>query len=228
MAVRKNLDQIVENIENAKKRVGRTDPVELLAVTKFVDWDLIDQSIDWGIRSIGENKTQDMNKRIDRYKDLLEYHFIGNLQRNKVKEIIGKVKLIHSVGSQRLAKAISDRALYEDLTQDVLIQVNVSKEETKNGIYLEDLDSFVYNILEYPNIRVRGLMTMAPYQADEADLRKIFGSLYKAFEDIKVKNYKEVSMSYLSMGMTQDYEIAIEEGSNIVRIGSAIYGDRTY
>lgn len=228
MTVKSNLDEICDNIQRAKKRAGRTDKVKLLAVTKFVDWDLIDESIDWGITEIAENKTQDMLGRIDRYQDKLDYHFIGNLQRNKVRDILGKVKLIHSVGSDRLAKAISDRAVYQDLTQDILIQVNVSKEDTKNGIYLEELDSFVYNILEYPNIKIRGLMTMAPYGAPEKDLREIFGKLYEANEKLKNRNYNEISLDYLSMGMTQDYEIAIEEGSNLVRIGSAIYGKRNY
>lgn len=228
MSVKENLNEVIENIENAKKRSGRTDDVHLLAVTKTIDYDLIDESIEWGVRHVGENKVQDLLKRIEHYGDKLKYHFIGGLQRNKVKDIVGKVYLIHSVDSLRLAKEIQKRAANENLIQDVLIQVNVSKEETKSGVYLEELDEFVYNILELNNIKIRGLMTMAPFDADENELRQIFRKLYDAFNDIKNKNYDEVSMDYLSMGMTGDYEIAIEEGANIVRIGSGIYGERNY
>ncbi len=228
MSVKENLNEVIENIENAKKRSGRTDGVHLLAVTKTIDYDLIDESIEWGVRHVGENKVQDLLKRIEHYGDKLKYHFIGGLQRNKVKDIVGKVYLIHSVDSLRLAKEIQKRAANENLIQDVLIQVNVSKEETKSGVYLEELDEFVYNILELNNIKIRGLMTMAPFDADENELRQIFRKLYDAFNDIKNKNYDEVSMDYLSMGMTGDYEIAIEEGANIVRIGSGIYGERNY
>lgn len=228
MSVKENLNEVIENIENAKKRSGRTDDVHLLAVTKTIDYDLIDESIEWGVRHVGENKVQDLLKRIEHYGDKLNYHFIGGLQRNKVKDIVGKVYLIHSVDSLRLAKEIQKRAANENLIQDVLIQVNVSKEETKSGVYLEELDEFVYNILELNNIKIRGLMTMAPFDADENELRQIFRKLYDAFNDIKNKNYDEVSMDYLSMGMTGDYEIAIEEGANIVRIGSGIYGERNY
>lgn len=228
MSVKENLNEIIEKIEKAKNKVGREDEVHLLAVTKTIDYDLIDQSIEWGVRHVGENKVQDLLKRMEHYGDELNYHFIGGLQRNKVKDIVGKVNLIHSIDSERLAKEVQKRAGNVDLVQDVLIQVNISKEESKSGIYLEDLDEFVYNILELDKIRVRGLMTMAPYEAEEKELRQIFSKLYRAFEDIKKRNYAELSMDYLSMGMTGDYEIAIEEGANIVRIGSGIYGERNY
>ena len=130
--------------------------------------------------------------------------------------------------SNRLAEEIQKRSLGASIIQDILIQVNVSKEETKSGVYLEELDEFVYNILELSNVKIRGLMTMAPYEAEEKELRQIFSKLKNAFDKIKNQNYNEVSMDYLSMGMTGDYEIAIEEGANIVRIGSGIYGERNY
>ena len=228
MSVKENLNEIIERIEDAKVRSGRVDDVHLLAVTKTIDYALIDESIESGIRHIGENKVQDLLKRIDHYGDSLKYHFIGGLQRNKVKDIIGKAYLIHSVDSKRLADEIQKRSESEDLVQDILIQVNVSKEETKSGVYLEELDEFVYNILELSNVKIRGLMTMAPYEAEEKELRQIFSKLKNAFDKIKNQNYNEVSMDYLSMGMTGDYEIAIEEGANIVRIGSGIYGERNY
>lgn len=227
MTVKENLSRVRENIEAAKKRAGRTDEVHLLAVTKTVDFKLIDESIEDGVDRIGENKVQDLLKRMDYYGDTVKYHFIGSLQRNKVKDIVGKVELIHSVDSLRLAKEIDKRSKNNDVIQDILIEVNVSKEESKSGVYLEDLDEFVYNILEYENIKLRGLMTMAPFGAEETELRKVFGGLRTASEDIKNK-YHDVSMDYLSMGMTSDYEIAIEEGANIVRVGTGIYGARNY
>lgn len=228
MSVKENLNKITNQIENAKKKVKREDEVLLLAVTKTIDYDLIDKSIEWGVRDIGENKVQDLLKRMDHYGDKVNYHFIGGLQRNKVKDIIGKVKLIHSVDSLRLAKEIDKRAKNIDIIQDCLIQVNVSKEESKSGVYLEELEQFVYNILELSNIKIKGLMTMAPYEAKENELREIFSRLQDAFNNIKNKNIKEIDMDYLSMGMSSDFEIAIEYGANIVRIGSSIYGDRNY
>lgn len=228
MSVKDNLNEIVSEIKEAKKRANRDDDVLLLSVTKTVDYDLIDESIEWGVRDIGENKVQDLLERINHYGDKLNYHFIGTLQRNKVKDIIGKVKLIHSVDSLRLAKEIDKRAKNIDVIQDCLIQVNVSKEESKSGVYLEDLEDFVYNILELSNIKIRGLMTMAPYEASEEELREIFQSLHDAFISIKNKNIKQLDMDYLSMGMSGDFEIAIEHGANIVRVGSKIYGKRNY
>lgn len=228
MSVQDNLNEIVSEIKEAKKRANRDDDVLLLSVTKTVDYDLIDESIEWGVRDIGENKVQDLLERINHYGDKLNYHFIGTLQRNKVKDIIGKVKLIHSVDSLRLAKEIDKRAKNIDVIQDCLIQVNVSKEESKSGVYLEDLEDFVYNILELSNIKIRGLMTMAPYEASEEELREIFQSLHDTFISIKNKNIKQLDMDYLSMGMSGDFEIAIEHGANIVRVGSKIYGKRNY
>lgn len=228
MSVKENLEQIRYDIEEAKSRVGRKDTVHLLAVTKTIDYKLIDESIDLGINTIAENKAQDLLKRIDHYGDQLHYHFIGNLQTNKVRDVVGKVDLIHSIDRLRLAESIDKRCDFEGVKQDGLIQVNVSKEESKSGVYLEDLDEFVYNILKYDNLRIRGLMTMAPHGVSEKELRQVFSGLYNAFEKIKSKRYKELSMDYLSMGMSDDYKIAIEEGANIVRIGSGIYGNRNY
>ncbi|MDO5028258.1 MAG: YggS family pyridoxal phosphate-dependent enzyme [Bacillota bacterium] len=225
--VKKNLEDIVQRIEKAKERAGRTDQVHLLAVTKTIDYDLIDQSIDWGVSHVGENKVQDILKRMDHYGDRLKYHFIGSLQRNKVKDIVGKVELIHSVDSLRLAKEIDKRAKNADLIQPCLLQVNVSKEESKSGVYLEELEEFVYNVLKLDNIKIRGFMTMAPFDASEEELRKYFGSLRDAFNKYN-KEVPGLEMEYLSMGMTHDFEIAIEEGANIVRVGSGIYGERNY
>lgn len=228
MDVKRNLDEIVKEIEAAKKRGNRDDEVHLLAVTKTIDYDLIDESLEWGVTHIGENKVQDLLKRMEHYGDRVKYHFIGNLQTNKVKDIVGKVELIHSVDRKKVAKEINKRAKKANVVQDVLLQLNISKEETKSGVYLEDLDEFVYNILDYENINIRGLMTMAPYGASDEELHEIFSKMRKAKEKLEEKYSDDLTMDYLSMGMTDDFEIAIEEGANIVRIGSGIYGERNY
>lgn len=228
MSIKENILKIREEIEEAKSKVGRTDDVLLLAVTKTVDYGLIDESLEVGIEEIAENKVQELLKRMDHYEDRVEYHLIGSLQTNKVKNLMGRVKLIHSLDRLNLANEIDKRAKNAEIIQDVLIEVNAAKEESKAGIYLEDLDEFVYNILEHSNIRVRGLMTMAPFTDDEAILRETFRKVYEASERIKAKNYENIGMDYLSMGMTNDYKIAIEEGSNIIRVGTGIYGRRNY
>lgn len=228
MSIKENILKIREEIEEAKSKVGRTDDVLLLAVTKTVDYGLIDESLEVGIEEIAENKVQELLKRMDHYEDRVKYHLIGSLQTNKVKNLMGRVKLIHSLDRLNLANEIDKRAKNAEIIQDVLIEVNAAKEESKSGIYLEDLDEFVYNILEHSNIRVRGLMTMAPFTDDEAILRETFRKVYEASERIKAKNYENIGMDYLSMGMTNDYKIAIEEGSNIIRVGTGIYGRRNY
>lgn len=228
MSIKENILKIREEIEEAKSKVGRTDDVLLLAVTKTVDYGLIDESLEVGIEEIAENKVQELLKRMDHYEDRVKYHLIGSLQTNKVKNLMGSVKLIHSLDRLNLANEIDKRAKNAEIIQDVLIEVNAAKEESKSGIYLEDLDEFVYNILEHSNIRVRGLMTMAPFTDDEAILRETFRKVYEASERIKAKNYENIGMDYLSMGMTNDYKIAIEEGSNIIRVGTGIYGRRNY
>lgn len=228
MSIKENILKIREEIEEAKSKVGRTDDVLLLAVTKTVDYGLIDESLEVGIEEIAENKVQELLKRMDHYEDRVKYHLIGSLQTNKVKNLMGSVKLIHSLDRLNLANEIDKRAKNAEIIQDVLIEVNAAKEESKAGIYLEDLDEFVYNILEHSNIRVRGLMTMAPFTDDEAILRETFRKVYEASERIKAKNYENIGMDYLSMGMTNDYKIAIEEGSNIIRVGTGIYGRRNY
>ena len=153
---------------------------------------------------------------------------IGHLQTNKVKNIIGKTKLIHSLDRISLAKELDKRSKRNNIVTDVLLQVNVAEEESKFGLKVDEVLYFIEDILELTNIRVRGLMTIAPYTEDRSYLRNVFRSLYKLSEDIKTRNYEGLSMDYLSMGMSNDYEIAIEEGSNMVRVGSSIFGKRNY
>ncbi len=158
----------------------------------------------------------------------INYHMIGHLQTNKVKYIIDRVKLIHSLDRMSLTKELNKRSKNHDIKIDSLIQVNVSKEATKFGLEVEEVIPFIEKTLEYPNVNIRGLMTMAPHTDDEKVLRDVFRTMYNLKEEIKSRNYKELSMDYLSMGMTNDYRIAIEEGANMIRVGSAIFGKRNY
>ena len=171
---------------------------------------------------------QELEKKIDAFKGDTNYHMIGHLQTNKVKYIIDKVKLIHSLDRMSLAKELDKQARKNDLVIDALVQVNVSEEESKFGLSVEEVLGFIEKVLKYKNVKIRGLMTMAPHTDDEKVLREVFRGLYNLKEEIIKQNYKELSMDYLSMGMSNDYKIAIEEGSNMVRIGRGIFGERNY
>lgn len=211
------------------ERSGRSgDHVELIAVTKTVDINTINKAIDEGVKSIGENRVQELKRKISDIDKEVNYHMIGHLQSNKVKDIIGEVELIHSLDRMSLAKEINKRSKAQDLITDVLIQVNVAEEKSKFGLKTEEVISFIESIVHMENIRIRGLMTIAPHIEDKEELRAIFRELYALKQSISDKNYSEVSMKYLSMGMTNDYEIAVEEGANMVRVGRAIFGDRNY
>lgn len=205
---------------------GRKDKVELIAVTKTIDLDRIKEAIELGVENIGENKVQELEIKIPLLENSVDYHMIGYLQTNKVKYLIDKVKLIHSLDRQSLAKELDKRARQNDCISQVLLQVNVAEEETKSGLKVEEVLPFIEEILELKHIRIRGLMTIAPNTGDEAILRKIFRTLYNLKEDIAGRHYENISMDYLSMGMTNDYCIAIEEGSNMVRVGTGIFGKR--
>ncbi len=227
--IQENISIVNENIEKALSKSGRIgENVELIAVTKTVDLENINIAIDAGIKSIGENKVQELEFKIDQINKFVDYHMIGHLQTNKVKNLIGKTKLIHSLDRLSLAKELNKRSKKQDLVTDVLIQVNVSEEESKFGIKVEEAFGFIESILSMDNIRIKGLMTIAPHIEEEKKLRSIFRELYELQESIKRENYSELSMEYLSMGMTNDYVAAIEEGSNMIRVGRGIFGDRNY
>lgn len=229
ISIQSNIIMIEENIEKALKKSGREgEKVELIAVTKTIDIDRINETIRVGISNIGENKVQELEKKYDLIGDTVNYHMIGHLQTNKVKNIIGKTRLIHSLDRLSLAKELDKRSKNNAIVTDVLIQVNVAEEESKFGLKVEEVLYFIEEILDFKNIKIRGLMTIAPNTTDEILLRKIFRTLYNLKENIKNKNYENLSMDYLSMGMTNDYELAIEEGSNMIRVGSAIFGKRNY
>lgn len=220
---------IQENIEKALIRSGRKDhKVELIAVTKTVDIPRIQEAISCGIENIGENRVQELVKKIDAFGDKVQYHMIGYLQTNKVKNILGRVKLIHSLDRISLGNELNKRATMQDLVVDVLVQVNVAEEESKSGLKIQEVIPFIEEVLMLENIRIRGLMTIAPFTNDKALLRRIFRTMFNMKEDIIKMNYENLSMDYLSMGMTNDYEIAVEEGSNMVRVGTGIFGKRNY
>lgn len=228
ISIKENLALVNEKIEKSLQRVGRNDKVNLIAVTKTMDLDVIEEAIQAGATDIGENRVQELREKVEELEGKTNFHMIGHLQTNKVKYIFDKVKLIHSLDRKSLAKEIDKRAGRMGISVDTLIQVNVSEEESKFGLKVEEVIPFIEKILKYENVNIKGLMTMAPFTANERELRKIFSTMVDLKEKVLRENYKEISMDYLSMGMTNDYEIAIEEGSNMVRVGRAIFGERNY
>lgn len=223
--ISQNIKEINLKIENALKK-GKSESVCLVAVTKTVSPKNINIAIENGILDIGENKAQELLSKIDDIDKRAKIHFIGHLQTNKVKYIIDKVSLIHSVDSINLASEINKRAKSINKIQDILIEVNVSGEQSKFGIAENKVYEFLESLEGYNNIRVLGLMTIAPLSDNSENSRIYFKKLYKLFIDIKAKKYHNIPMEILSMGMSNDFEVAIEEGANLVRIGSAIFGKR--
>lgn len=228
--IKQNLNNIRASIKDATTKANREErDITLLAVTKTVDVEEILEAMDNGITDVGENKPQELSRKYEAIGDKVNWHLIGSLQTNKVKYIIDKVHMIHSLDREALCEEIQKRAEGINKIINCLVQVNISKEESKQGIEAENAIDFIKKVSkEYPNIKVRGLMTMAPFTDDADEIRKIFKGLKKLSIDIKDLSIPNVSMDYLSMGMSNDYEIAIEEGSNIVRIGTSIFGERNY
>lgn len=229
MMLKENFEEVEAKIQAACKRCGRNrEEITLVAVSKTKPVSMLQEAYELGTRTFGENKVQEI---MDKYPVLpqdISWHMIGHLQRNKVKYIIDKVSLIHSVDSFRLAEAIEKEAAKKNLIANILIEVNVAKEETKFGIMPEDLEELIDQITAFPHIRVRGLMTIAPYVANPEENRVYFQRLRKLAVDIGAKKADNVTMSILSMGMTNDYEVAIEEGATMVRVGTGLFGMRNY
>lgn len=224
-----NIETVRQKIHKALDKAGRDiDDIKIIGVTKTIDIPTINRAVDLGIDTIGENRVQELQNKYDAIGDKVKYHMIGHLQTNKVRHVLDKVELIHSLDRISLAKELDKRCKRNDSTIDTLIQVNVSEEETKFGLKVSEVIPFIEKIMDYQTIRIKGLMTMAPHTNNERVLREVFSSMRRLKEDIEKRNYQDISMDYLSMGMTNDYEIAIEEGSNMVRIGRAIFGERNY
>ncbi len=229
MSIKSNIEHIREKIDEAAGASGRDgNDVLLVAVTKLHSPDEINEAIDAGITDIGENKVQEILDKYDKVKPV-NWHLIGHLQTNKVKYVIDKVSMIHSVDSVHLAKEINKRAAQHDITMDVLIQVNVAREESKFGAEVSDVDGIIDEIcLNYPNIRIRGIMCIAPFFDDPEMARECFAAAKEIYDSYVDDDREAIDFKYLSMGMTGDFPVAISEGSNLVRVGTAIFGMRDY
>ena len=223
-----NFKAVNEKLDVALKKAGKTrDDVILLAATKTVDVDTINYAINKGINYIGENKVQELLSKQDGIIDV-HHHFIGHLQTNKVKDIIDRVELIHSVDSLKLAKEISKRAVKKNKVMDILLEVNIGDEESKWGFEPNELESAIKEIAALENLRVCGIMAIPPICNEPEQNRKYFKQMQQLFIDIKNKNIDNCFMNILSMGMSDDFDIAIEEGANLVRVGTALFGKRYY
>lgn len=222
-----NLDEVENNIKKACGRAGRKrEEVTLIAVSKTKPVEMIEKAVEWGALDFGENKVQELTDKIPQLPDTLSWHMIGHLQRNKVKYIIGKTKLIHSVDSVRLAKQIDEESKKAGIISNILIEVNVAGEESKFGVSIEETLPLISEISKMENIKILGLMTIAPYVENPEENRNYFQKLKQLKVDIASKNIDNVCMEVLSMGMTNDYEVAIEEGATMVRVGTGIFGER--
>ncbi len=230
MNIQQNITEILKNVEVSAKKVGKTlDDITVIAVTKTVDSKRAEEAVFAGLNNLGENRVQEfMNKYEQMDNSNINWHIIGHLQTNKVKYIINKVKLVHSVESLSLAEELDKRSEQHGIVTEILIEMNIGEEESKFGLKRNDLFDFLRMIEHLDNIRIVGLMTVAPFSEDKESVRWVFKEMKKLYDEVSNTSFKNVQMKYLSMGMTNDYDIAIEEGSNIVRIGTAIFGSREY
>ena len=224
-----NLQQVNANIEKACAAVGRApSEVTLVAVSKTKPVSMLQEAYDAGARVFGENKVQEIMDKYDQLPSDIQWHMIGHLQRNKVKYIIDKVAMIHSVDSLRLAQTIEQEAAKKDLVMPILLEVNVAEEDTKFGLKVEEVLPLLEQISSFSHIQVKGLMTIAPFVENPEENREVFRTLKKLSVDISAKNINNVTMSVLSMGMTGDYQVAVQEGATMVRVGTGIFGERDY
>ena len=227
--IKENLEEVEAHITRACKRSGRErSEVTLISVSKTKPVEMLQEAYDAGSRDFGENKPQEIREKYPQLPTDIRWHMIGHLQRNKIKYIIDKVCMIHSVDSIRLAEEIDEEAKKHGIVMPVLIEVNVAEEESKFGVHLDEVESLIRQISELSNIQVQGLMTIAPFTENAEDNRIYFRKLRNLYVDIKDKNIDNVNMCNLSMGMTGDYEVAVEEGATMVRVGTGIFGARSY
>jgi pyridoxal phosphate enzyme (YggS family) len=224
MAVKENLSEIKETIAQACENCGRSiDDITIIAVTKYVTIERAREAIEAGIKDLGENRKEGFLEKYEAIGDEVNWHFIGSLQSRKVKEIINEVTMIHSLDRKSLAKEINKRS---NSPVECFIQVNVSEEESKHGLQMDEVESFVEMVKNYENIKVVGLMTMAPHTDDEEKLRGVFRQLRALRDRLRDKRLAHAPCEYLSMGMSNDYAIAIEEGATHIRIGSSLVGQQ--
>ncbi|CCX88940.1 pyridoxal phosphate enzyme YggS family [Clostridium sp. CAG:590] len=227
--VKENYNYVKQQVEETAKACGR-DPKEitLIAVSKTKPLENIEELIEIGVEDFGENKVQELCDKYEHVSQPVRFHLIGHLQTNKVKYIVDKACLIHSVDSLKLAQTIQKEAAKKQVIAQILIEVNVAEEDSKFGLHTEDVIPFIQEISTMPNLHVNGLMTIAPFVDDPEDNRKYFRTLKQLSLDITSKNIDNIDMNVLSMGMTNDYKVAIEEGATMVRVGTAIFGARNY
>ncbi len=227
--IAENLKHVQDNIKKACEKSGRSEEtVRLIAVSKTKPVEMLMEAYQCGCRDFGENKVQELVDKYEKMPKDIRWHMIGHLQRNKVKYIIDKVYLIHSVDSLRLAEEISKEAVKKGINVSILVEVNVAMETSKYGTSVDEAVLLVQEIAKLPNIIVKGLMTVAPYVENSEDNRNVFAKLYQIYVDIIHKNIDNVFMEELSMGMTGDYEVAITEGATYIRVGTGIFGERQY
>jgi hypothetical protein len=229
MSIEKNVDEVLRNIRKACDLSGRREEdVTLIAVTKTVDVDVMNEARQLDLKNFGENRPQELVRKYEFFDEETKWHMIGHLQRNKVKYIIDKVELIHSLDNVKLAQEIQKQSVKRNKITDVLIEINIGSEISKHGIGPDELFDFVDNLMEFKNIRIKGLMTVAPYVVDLESVRPYMKKMKELFEKLKEVKGENIDVDTLSMGMSNDYRIAIEEGATMVRIGSSIFGDRIY
>lgn len=223
-----NLKIVYNNIEKAAERGNKDNKVSLIAVTKNHSVEEIQKVINENHFLLGENRVQELLEKQELLSPEVQWHLIGHLQRNKARHIAEHVKLIHSLESYRLAKEINKRMKPLNKAMDCLVQVNISKEKSKFGLDVTEVIPFIEEASQLPFVNIRGLMTMAPHVDDPEEIRPVFKEAYSLYMKLKELDLPNVTIDTLSMGMTNDYEIAVEEGSTMVRIGSAIFGPREY
>ena len=227
--IQENLIRVQESIANACRRSGRNDSeVTLIAVSKTKPLSMIEEAYMAGMREFGENKPQELRDKAKLLNKQVSWHMIGSLQKNKIKYVVGTAALIHSIDSVSLAEAIEKEAKKQELVVDILLEVNIAKEESKHGFLEDELFTAVQEIAKLSHLRIKGLMTVAPYTENAEENRRYFRKMRELLVDINAKNIDNVSMDSLSMGMSSDYEVAIEEGATMVRIGTGIFGERDY
>ena len=229
--IQEKLREVEAKIEESRQkrtRADRNEPVQLVAVTKNHDVDAMREAIDAGATAIGENRIQEAREKYTTLERKVDWHLIGHLQTNKAKYAVRMFDLIHSVDSENLALELDKAAGRIDKVQDVLVQVNLAREDSKSGIYREDLLPLLHKVDELPHLRLCGLMCIAPNYDEVERCRPLFQEMYEIFQKVKEISFATANIKYLSMGMTHDYTIAIEEGANLVRVGTAIFGQRQY
>jgi len=227
MSVALNYNEVKARMEAACVRAGRNPKdVTLIAVSKTKPVSMLVEAYEAGARTFGENKVQEIVEKFPQMPKDAKFHMIGHLQTNKVGQVIEKVELIHSVDSVHLAEKIEKEAAKRNMIANILLEVNVAREDSKFGLYMEDVIGVLQSVQEFPHVCVKGLMTIAPYVENAEENRKYFKDLYQLYVDIKSKNLDNGTMSVLSMGMTGDYEVAVEEGATMIRVGTGIFGSR--